>query len=72
MILVSFVLLLVGWDLLVMWGAYDRFILPGPADVWRQMVIVVGDGRLLKHSLITISEVLPGLVIGLIVAMPLG
>ena len=72
MILVSFLLLLAGWNLLVMWGAYDRFILPGPVDVWRQLVIVVGDGRLLKHSLITISEVLPGLVIGLIVAMPLG
>ena len=72
MVLVSFLVLLVGWHLLVVWGAYDRFILPGPADVWRQMVIVVGDGRLLKHSLITISEVLPGLAIGLLVAMPLG
>lgn len=72
MISVSFLLLLLGWELLVAWGAYDRFILPGPGDVWRQLLIVVGDGRLLKHSLITISEVLPGLAIGLIVAMPLG
>lgn len=72
MVMVSFLLLLLGWNLLVVWGAYDRFILPGPVDVWRQLVIVVGDGRLLKHSLITISEVLPGLAIGLLVAMPLG
>ena len=28
MVLVSFFLLLLGWDLLVAWGAYDRFILP--------------------------------------------
>lgn len=72
MVMVSFLLLLLGWNLLVVWGAYDRFILPGPVDVWRQLVIVAGDGRLLKHSLITISEVLPGLAIGLLVAMPLG
>lgn len=71
-IFISFWLLLLSWDLLVVWGAYDRFILPGPADVWQQMVIVVGDGRLLKHSLITVSEVLPGLAIGLVIAMPLG
>jgi NitT/TauT family transport system permease protein len=72
MILVSFLLLLAGWHLLVVWGAYDRFILPGPVDVWRQLVIVGSDGRLFKHSLITISEVLPGLAIGLLIAMPLG
>ena len=72
MILVSFFCLLLGWQLLVVWGAYDRFILPGPVDVWRQLTIVAGDGRLLKHSLITISEVLPGLAIGLLVATPLG
>jgi NitT/TauT family transport system permease protein len=71
-ILVSFLALLTSWHLLVVWGAYDRFILPGPADVWQQLIIVVKDGRLLKHSLITISEVLPGLAIGLLVAMPLG
>lgn len=72
MILVSFAGLLIGWHLLVVWGAYDRFILPGPVDVWRQLLIVGGDGRLLKHSLITISEVLPGLTIGLLIATPLG
>ncbi len=72
MVLVSFVGLLAGWHLLVTWGAYDRFILPGPVDVWRQLLIVGGDGRLLKHSLITISELLPGLGIGLLIAMPLG
>lgn len=71
-ILVSFIVLLAGWHLLVVWGAYDQFILPSPADVWQQLIIVVKDGRLLKHSLITISEVLPGLAIGVLVAMPLG
>ncbi len=72
MLFVSFILLLLGWHSLVLIGGYERFILPGPVDVWRQLQIVVEDGRLLKHSLYTISEVLPGLFIGTVVAIPLG
>ena len=72
MVFVSFVALLLGWQLLVVVGQYDRFILPGPVDVWRQGWIVVGDGRLPHHSLITLSEVIPGLFIGCAAALPLG
>jgi NitT/TauT family transport system permease protein len=71
-ILMSTVLVLLFWQLLVTVGGYERFILPGPIDVWQQFWLVVEDGRLLKHSLITISEVVPGLLIGLLIAMPLG
>lgn len=69
---ISFALLLISWQLLVHLGGYEKFILPGPVDVWQQMQVVIGDGRLLKHSLITISEVIPGLLIGCLVAAPLG
>lgn len=71
-VLISFVLLLLGWQVLVSWGDYPAFILPGPADVWNQFLIVLADGRLLRHSLVTISEILPGLFIGFIIALPLG
>jgi NitT/TauT family transport system permease protein len=71
-VIVSFVLLLIGWQLLVWWGDYPAFILPGPMDVWRQFLIVLADGRLLRHSLVTISEIIPGLLIGFLVALPLG
>lgn len=71
-VLFSFLALLLGWHFLVVWGEYDRFILPGPIDVWRQLLVVVGDGRLQRHSLITISEVIPGLLIGCAIALPLG
>lgn len=70
--LVSFLLLLLLWQLLTAIGGYDRFILPGPLDVWQQFLIVAGDGRLLRHTAITVSEVLPGLLIGVAVATPLG
>src|SRR5690606_37222352 len=70
--LISISLLLLLWQLLVVLGGYDRFILPGPLDVWRQFLIVAGDGRLLRHTAITVSEVLPGLLLGVVIATPLG
>jgi NitT/TauT family transport system permease protein len=69
---ISFLLLLLAWHLFAVFGDYDRFILPRPADVGRQFVLVAGDGRLLKHTLITVSEVIPGLLLGFVVAAPLG
>ena len=71
-LLLSFLLLLIAWQLLVAVGGYESFILPAPLDVARQFVVVAGDGRLLRHSLVTISEVIPGLLIGFFVALPLG
>lgn len=68
----SLLLLLGAWHALVVLGEYERFILPGPLDVWRQFLIVAQDGRLLRHSLYTIGEVIPGLLIGCLVAAPLG
>jgi NitT/TauT family transport system permease protein len=68
----SFAFLVIAWQLLVTLSGYEKFILPGPVDVWRQLQVVVGDGRLLRHSLITLSEVIPGLLIGCLVAAPLG
>jgi NitT/TauT family transport system permease protein len=70
--LTSFTLLLLLWQLLTVAGRYDRFILPGPIDVWRQFLIVAADGRLLRHTAITVSEVLPGLLLGVAIATPLG
>jgi NitT/TauT family transport system permease protein len=69
---ISFLLLLAGWQFLVIAGGYDRFILPAPADVLNQLGLVITDGRLLKHTLYTFSEVVPGLLIGCLIAIPLG
>jgi NitT/TauT family transport system permease protein len=69
---VSFLALLGVWHLIVVWGRYPAFILPGPADVAGAFVRLAVDGRLVRHSLVTLSEVLPGLVLGAAVALPLG
>ncbi|MCB0009386.1 MAG: ABC transporter permease [Anaerolineales bacterium] len=68
----SLLLLLLSWQLLVTLGGYDRFILPGPLDVARQFQIVIADGRLPYHTLVTLSEIIPGLLIGVLLATPVG
>lgn len=69
---VSATFLLLAWHGLVVLGKYDRFILPGPLDVVRQFGVVIADGRLPRHTLYTLSEVLPGLLLGCVIAIPLG
>lgn len=71
-LVLSFLLLILSWHLFVVLGELERFILPSPIDVGEQFVLVAADGRLLRHSLQTISEVIPGLLIGFGVALPLG
>jgi len=71
-IAVSFLVLLLLWHLVVTWAGYPPFILPGPLDVAEAFVRLAGDGRLLRHTLVTLSEVIPGLLLGALVAMPLG
>ena len=70
-IVASSLLLLVVWQLIVVWGELPPFILPGPADVAAALVDLIADGRLLRHTLVTLSEVIPGLVLGVVVALPL-
>lgn len=71
-VLGSFLILLILWQLIVSWADYPPFILPGPADVAQAFVGLMRDGRLPYHTLVTLSEVIPGLVIGVLVALPLG
>ncbi len=63
---------LAGWQLIVVIGQYPAFILPGPARVARRLIIALSDGTLLRHTAITLGEVLLGLVLGLLVAALLG
>ena len=68
----SFLVLLLLWQLLVSLTDLPPFILPGPRDVAAAFARLVSDGRLLRHSLVTLGEVIPGLLLGALVAMPLG
>ncbi|MCB0034985.1 MAG: ABC transporter permease [Anaerolineales bacterium] len=68
----SAVVFLLAWQLLVTIGNYERFILPAPLDVLAQLATLIRDGRLPRHAFYTISEVIPGLLIGCAIALPLG
>lgn len=70
-ITVSFVALLLLWHAVVAIGDYPTFILPGPMDVVEAFGRLLRDGRLVRHSLVTLSEVIPGLILGVAVALPL-
>ncbi len=69
---VSLLVALVLWYALARLGEYPAFILPTPDLVWDRLVRAVVDGSLLRHTLVTLLEVLLGLAIGVGFAAVLG
>jgi NitT/TauT family transport system permease protein len=63
---------LVLWYLITYFGSFPTYILPTPLQVFERLIQVIQDGSLLRHSLVTLSEVMSGLGIGLSVAVVLG
>lgn len=67
---VGFLILSVGGGLTVWWlfttySQIPSFIFPKPLEVWERLIIVLKDGSLLYHTMITLQEVLVGLALGL-------
>jgi NitT/TauT family transport system permease protein len=60
------------WFLFARVTGLPAYILPTPGQVWARFLRVLGDGTLLGHTLVTLSEVLAGLALGLSVASVLG
>ena len=60
------------WALFVRLTGYPPFILPGPERVWTRFLALAADGTVWRHAAITLSEVLAGLAVGMIVAFVLG
>lgn len=60
------------WYLLAWLGDFPPFILPAPQLVLLRAFEVLVDGRLLRHSAITLGEVLAGLALGVSAATALG
>lgn len=68
----SLLLTLFIWELAIQLGRFPAFILPPPNLVWASFVQVLLDGTLLRHSLVTLEEVLVGLALGVAAATGLG
>ena len=67
--------LLVGvllWYLITRYSGLPNFILPSPYSVWTRFVRAVKDGSLPYHTIITLTEILLGLSVGVIFATIVG
>ena len=69
---VTVLLVLVVWQSVVLLEIYPRFIIPAPLEVWASFLKVLGDGTLLKHIHVTLSEMLIGLAVGVVFGTVLG
>lgn len=69
---VSILVFLLLWELFHRFSALPVWILPGPQQVWARFLISLSDGSLLRHSLVTLGEVLSGLLLGTLAAAGLG
>lgn len=68
----SLIIAVLLWELVVRLGNFHVFILPPPGLVWDRLWQVAGDGTLLRHTLITLGEVIAGLALGVGLATTLG
>ncbi len=60
------------WYLVARLGGFPAFILPTPELVGKRFLQALSDGTLLRHSAITLGEVLAGLGLGASIASALG
>ena len=72
LILISLLAGLLAWQALVALRNYPSFILPAPLAVGARFLQAARDGSLLRHSAVTLAEVLSGLTLGVGVATVLG
>lgn len=69
---ITILLLFLAWEGITRFSTLPEFILPSPGSVWGRFVESIDDGTLPRHTLATFSEVLGGLLIGIVVAAVLG
>lgn len=65
-------LALLAWDLFTRFGDLPAFILPSPRLVFERLLRAISDGSLARHSVVTLLEVVLGLLSGTTMAVALG
>ena len=65
---ISVVLAILIWHLVTQFSGLPAYILPAPGMVWQKVLQVLSNGSLMRHSLITLGEVLFGLALGVTLA----
>jgi NitT/TauT family transport system permease protein len=70
--LITMLFALLGWETLSYFSGLPAFILPAPLLVWERLLRALADGSLLRHTAVTLMEVLLGLLAGTIFATLIG
>jgi NitT/TauT family transport system permease protein len=65
-------LILIAWQLVTTFELVEDFLIPPPIAVLDQFVEVIEDGRLAQHTVVTLGEVISGLIVGVLVGVSLG
>ena len=60
------------WYAITRWSGLPGFLLPSPAAVATRFAAAVRDGTLPRHTLVTLTEVLAGLALGVLAGTTLG
>jgi len=68
----AFLLALLAWQLLAVYSGLPAFILPSPLAVVERFAQALGDGSLLRHTGVTLAEILLGLLTGTCSAILIG
>jgi NitT/TauT family transport system permease protein len=71
-LVLSVVVGLILWQLFTTYSDIPSFIFPKPVEVWIRLISVIENGSLLYHTLVTLQEVVMGLVLGLTAAIITG
>jgi NitT/TauT family transport system permease protein len=71
-LLISIFGFLLTWHLFAHFSGTPNFILPSPFSVWTRFVRALSDGSLLYHTRITLTEILLGLLTGVLFATVVG
>lgn len=71
-ILLSTFAFLLGWHLLTRYSGIPNFILPSPLSVWTRFLKAMNDGSLPHHTAITLTEIVLGLIVGVLFATIVG
>jgi ABC-type nitrate/sulfonate/bicarbonate transport system permease component len=69
---VSLLLGLLAWYLITRYSGIPNFILPSPLSVWTRLLKALSDGSLIYHTGITLSEIVLGLLVGIMFATVVG
>lgn len=70
--IMSFAMIVVIWELVVLFGPWSRQVFPGPTEVLKSFYELALSGALLSHSVASLYRVTIGFYLGALLGIPLG